>query len=194
HLHRPRAADPAPGPVRHAHLPTGLRYAMTFLGSRVTRALLGPLAAVALIALLNSGAVPPYQAYSVALAAVYTIVVLSVGLLAGWSGVWSVGHPAFFALGAYFAAYGSGHGWSLETIVVGTVAASALLGGFLGYAGARFSTLYIALLTLAFSLVSLEVINRWTDVTGGDQGVPVSQVDTLAGVLPSGGAEAQTLA
>jgi branched-chain amino acid transport system ATP-binding protein len=167
---------------------------MTFLGSRGARALLGPLAAVALIAVLNSGAVPPYQAYSVALAAVYTIVVLSVGLLAGWSGVWSVGHPAFFALGAYFAAYGSSHGWSLETIVVGTVAASALLGGFLGYAGARFSTLYIALLTLAFSLVSLEVINRWTDVTGGDQGVPVSQVDTLAGVLPSGGTEAQTLA
>ncbi|MEU5262923.1 ATP-binding cassette domain-containing protein [Amycolatopsis sp. NPDC021455] len=167
---------------------------MSFLGSRVPLALLGPLAAVALIALLNSGAVPPYQAYSVALAAVYTIVVLSVGLLAGWSGVWSVGHPAFFALGAYFAAYGSGHGWSLETIVVGTVVASAVLGGFLGYAGARFSTLYIALLTLAFSLVSLEVINRWTDVTGGDQGVPVSQLDTLAGVLPSGGTEAQTLA
>ena len=167
---------------------------MTFLGSRWARALLGPLAAVALIAVLGSGVVPPYQAYSVALAAVYTIVVLSVGLLAGWSGVWSVGHPAFFALGAYFAAYGSGHGWSLETIVIGTVAASALFGGFLGYAGARFSTLYIALLTLAFSLVSLEVINRWTAVTGGDQGVPVSQVDTIAGVLPSGGSEAQTLA
>jgi ABC-type branched-subunit amino acid transport system ATPase component/ABC-type branched-subunit amino acid transport system permease subunit len=167
---------------------------MTFLRSRVARALLGPLAAVALIAVLTSGVVPPYQAYSVALAAVYTIVVLSVGLLAGWSGVWSVGHPAFFALGAYFAAYGSGHGWSLEIIVVGAIAASAVLGGFLGYAGARFSTLYIALLTLAFSLVSLEVINRWTDVTGGDQGVPVSQVDTLAGVLPSGGTEAQTLA
>ncbi|MGW4058073.1 ATP-binding cassette domain-containing protein [Amycolatopsis sp. NPDC004747] len=167
---------------------------MTFLGSRVARALLGPLAAVALIAVLNSGVVPPYQAYSVALAAVYTIVVLSVGLLAGWSGVWSVGHPAFFALGAYFAAYGSSHGWSLETVVAGTVAASALLGGFLGYAGARFSTLYIALLTLAFSLVSLEVINRWTDVTGGDQGVPVSQLDTLAGVLPSGGSEAQAVA
>ncbi|MEV6639000.1 ATP-binding cassette domain-containing protein [Amycolatopsis sp. NPDC051371] len=167
---------------------------MTFLGSRVTRALLGPLAAIALIVVLNSGVIPPYQAYSVALAAVYTIVVLSVGLLAGWSGVWSVGHPAFFAVGAYFAAYGSGHGWPLETIVVGTVVSSAVLGGFLGYAGARFSTLYIALLTLAFSLVSLEVINRWTDVTGGDQGVPVSQVDTVAGALPSGGGEAQTLA
>ena len=95
---------------------------MTFIRSRTAQALLGPLAAVAVIAVTNSGAIPPFQTYSIALAAVYTIVVLSVGLLAGWSGVWSVGHPAFFALGAYFAAYGSGHGWSLETIVIGTVA------------------------------------------------------------------------
>src|SRR3954452_18449757 len=167
---------------------------MMFTRANLARAALGPLAGLVLVLLMRSGAVPAYQAYSVALAAVYTIVVLSVGLLAGWSGVWSVGHPAFFALGAYFAAYGSGHGWSLETIVIGTVVASAVLGAFLGYAGARFSTLYIALLTLAFSLVSLEVINRWTAVTGGDQGVPVSQVDTVAGVLPSGGTEAQILA
>lgn len=167
---------------------------MTFIRSRAARAVLALLAAVVVIAVLDSGAVPPYQAYSVALAAVYAIVVLSVGLLAGWSGVWSVGHPAFFALGAYFAAYGSGHGWSLELVVIGAVVASAVLGGFLGYAGARFSTLYIALLTLAFSLVSLEVINRWTDVTGGDQGVAVSSLDSAAGVLLSGGGEAQTLA
>ena len=64
------------------------------------RALLGPVGAVALVALAHGGAIPAYQAYSVALAAVYAIVVLSVGLLAGWSGVWSVGHPAFFALGS----------------------------------------------------------------------------------------------
>jgi branched-chain amino acid transport system ATP-binding protein len=166
---------------------------MIFLRSRTAKALLGPLAAAVVIAVMSSGALPPFQAYSVALAAVYTIVVLSVGLLAGWSGVWSVGHPAFFALGAYFAAYGSGHGWSLETIVLGTVVSAAALGGFLGFAGARFSTLYIALLTLAFSLVSLEVINRWTAVTGGDQGVPVPEVPTLAGVLPSGGTETQLL-
>ncbi|MCP2242235.1 ATP-binding cassette domain-containing protein [Lentzea aerocolonigenes] len=166
---------------------------MTFLGSTTVRALLGPLAAAVVIALMSVGALPPYQAYSVALAAVYTIVVLSVGLLAGWSGIWSVGHPAFFALGAYFAAYGSGHGWSLETILLGTVVSAAALGGFVGYAGARFSTLYIALLTLAFSLVSLEVIHRWTAVTGGDQGVPVAEVPTLAGPVPGGGTEAQLL-
>jgi branched-chain amino acid transport system ATP-binding protein len=168
---------------------------MILLRSRAV-AMLWPVAALVLILVMESGAIPPYQTYSVALAAIYTIVVLSVGLLAGWSGIWSVGHPGFFALGAYFAAYGSAHGWPIEVVFLGALGASAAIGGFLGFAGARFSVLYIALLTLAFSLVSLEIINRWTDVTGGDQGVPVSQLDSLLGLAPVGGGsvEAQYVA
>ncbi|MBK3562405.1 ATP-binding cassette domain-containing protein [Streptomyces sp. MBT62] len=169
---------------------------MVFNRSLLARAALGPVAGAVLIAFMASGAIPAYQMYSVGLAAVYTIVILSVGLLAGWSGIWSVGHPAFFAIGAYFAAYGSGHGWSLETVVLGAVAAGAALGAFLGYAGARFSVLYIALLTLAFTTVTLELINRWSSVTGGDQGVPVVQLRSALGLgtLAGGGTETQYLA
>ncbi|WP_433510370.1 ATP-binding cassette domain-containing protein [Nonomuraea sp. CA-143628] len=167
---------------------------MVFTRSNLAMAALGPVAGLALVALMQSGAIPAYQAYSVGLAAVYAIVVLSVGLLAGWSGVWSVGHPAFVAVGAYFAAYGGAHQWPLEWVIVGAIGSCALMGAFLGYAGARFSVLYIALLTLAFSLVSLEVINRWTSVTGGDQGVAVAPLDSVFGAVPSGGGEAQYLA
>ncbi|WP_330262095.1 ATP-binding cassette domain-containing protein [Streptomyces griseorubiginosus] len=169
---------------------------MVFNRSLLARAALGPAAGAVLMALMASGAIPAYQMYSVGLAAVYTIVVLSVGLLAGWSGIWSVGHPAFFAIGAYFAAYGSGHDWPLETVVLGAVATGAALGAFLGYAGARFSVLYIALLTLAFTMVTLELVNRWSGVTGGDQGVPVVQLRSALGfgTLLGGGTEAQYLA
>ncbi|MFJ9895462.1 ATP-binding cassette domain-containing protein [Streptomyces sp. NPDC091280] len=169
---------------------------MVFNRSLLARAALGPAAGAVLIAFMASGAIPAYQMYSVGLAAVYTIVILSVGLLAGWSGIWSVGHPAFFAIGAYFAAYGSGHGWSLETVALAAVAAGAALGAFLGYAGARFSVLYIALLTLAFTTVTLELINRWSGVTGGDQGVPVVQLRSALGfgTLAGGGTETQYLA
>ena len=169
---------------------------MVFNRSLLARAALGPAAGAVLMALMASGAIPAYQMYSVGLAAVYTIVVLSVGLLAGWSGIWSVGHPAFFAIGAYFAAYGSGHDWRLETVVLGAVATGAALGAFLGYAGARFSVLYIALLTLAFTMVTLELVNRWSGVTGGDQGVPVVQLRSALGfgTLLGGGTEAQYLA
>jgi ABC-type branched-subunit amino acid transport system ATPase component len=41
--------------------------------------------------------------------------------------------------------------------------------------------LYVALLTLAFTLVCLEIINVWQSVTNGDQGVPVDTVHTSFG-------------
>ncbi|MER5177309.1 ATP-binding cassette domain-containing protein [Streptomyces sp. NPDC002896] len=167
-----------------------------FSRSNLARAALGPLAAAALIAVLAAGAIPPYQAYSVGLAAVYTVLVLSVSLLAGWAGIWSIAHPAFFAMGAYFAAYGSTHGWSLETVVLGAIACSAAFGAFLGSAGARFSMLYVALLTLAFTMVSLEVMGQWTTVTGGDQGIPMEKLDSALGLgtLASAGSQAQYIA
>ncbi|MGP4005949.1 ATP-binding cassette domain-containing protein [Streptomyces sp. 4N124] len=169
---------------------------MVFNRSLLAKAALGPAAGAVLMAFMAAGAIPAYQMYSVGLAAVYTIVVLSVGLLAGWSGIWSVGHPAFFAIGAYFTAYGSGHDWPLEAVVLGAVATGAVLGAFIGYAGARFSVLYIALLTLAFTTVTLEVVNRWSSVTGGDQGVPVIELRSALGLgtLLGGGTDAQYLA
>ncbi|MFF3056837.1 ATP-binding cassette domain-containing protein [Streptomyces sp. NPDC057909] len=167
-----------------------------FSRSNLAKAALGPLAAAVLIVVLNAGGVPPYQAYSIGLAAVYTILVLSVNLLAGWAGIWSIAHPAFFAMGAYFAAYGSTHGWSLEVVVLGATACSAAFGAFLGCAGARFSMLYVALLTLAFTMVSLEVMGQWTSVTGGDQGIPMEKLHSSLGLgtLASAGTQAQYLA
>ncbi|MFE2941560.1 ATP-binding cassette domain-containing protein [Streptomyces sp. NPDC059255] len=124
------------------------------------------------------------------------MLVLSVGLLAGWAGIWSVAHPALFALGAYFAAYGSTHGWSLEVVVLGATACGAAPGAFLGAAGARFSMLYVTLLTLAFTMVSLEVMGRWTSVTGGDQGISMAKLESALGLgtLASAGTQAQYIA
>ncbi|MFF0288710.1 ATP-binding cassette domain-containing protein [Streptomyces sp. NPDC005262] len=164
--------------------------------SNLAKAALGPLVAIALIAVLSTGVIPPYQAYSIGLAAVYSVLVLSVNLLAGWAGIWSIAHPAFFAMGAYFAAYGSTHGWSLELVVLGAVGCSAAFGAFLGGAGARFSMLYVALLTLAFAMMSLEVMGQWTSVTGGDQGIAMEKLDSALGVgtLASAGTQAQYIA
>ena len=102
-------------------------------------------------------------------------------LLAGWGGVWSVGQPALFAIGAYTAVHGTSHGWSLELIVLVACGLAALTGGFLGFAGARFSVLYISLLTLAFNLVVLEIIGMWQSLTGGDQGMPVDVLESVFG-------------
>jgi ABC-type multidrug transport system ATPase subunit/ABC-type branched-subunit amino acid transport system permease subunit len=150
------------------------------------RLLGGPLAAIVTVVLMQTGAIPEYQTITVALAAVYGLLVLSVSLLAHWNGVWSIGHPALLAIGAYCAAWGSGHGWGLELSAVVAMVVCAAFGAFLGYAGARFSVLYIALLTMAFTLVITEVISAWKPVTGGDQGVPVNNLGSIFGqVMPA---------
>ena len=155
------------------------------------RVLAGPAAALVAVLLVHGGRVSPDTAYNWALCAVYGMVVLSVSLLASWAGVWSIGHPAMFAMGSYAAAYGAAHGWSLEETLLVAAALPAVCGALLGYAGARFSVLYIALLTMAFDLVVLEVVGRWTAVTGGDEGAPVGTLTSAVGlghVDASGGA------
>ena len=144
--------------------------------------LAGPVVAAIVAAAVRSGTVATETGYNLALCAVYGMVVLSVTLLAGWAGVWSVGHPAMFAIGSYTAVYGSGHGWSLEQTLVLAALLPAASGALLGYAGARFSVLYIALLTMAFDLVVLELVGRWTSVTGGDQGAPVGTLSSRLGL------------
>jgi len=143
----------------------------------------GPVAAFVAILVLMSGAIPPYTVFTVGLGAVYALVVLSLSLLASWTGIWSIGQPALLAIGAYAVAYGSAHGWSLPVTILLTVTGCAVIGAFLGFVGSRFSVLYVALLTLAFTLVCLEIINVWQSVTNGDQGVAVNAVSTPFGDL-----------
>jgi branched-chain amino acid transport system ATP-binding protein len=141
-----------------------------------------PALGVLVVLLIEGGAIGPTRAYDVSLAAVYGIVVLSMSLLAGWGGVWSVGHPALVAIGAYTAVHGTAHGWSLEVVLLVSAVLAAGSGAFLGYAGARFSVLYISLLTLAFDLVVLELIGRWQGLTGGDEGKPVGTLESALGL------------
>jgi len=147
----------------------------------VLRLVSGPAAAAIAIIVILTESVANYTAFTIALAAVYGLTVLSISLLAHWSGIWSIGHPALLAIGAYTAAWGSSQGWSLELTAVFAMAVTAVFGAFLGFAGSRFSVLYVALLTLAFTLVVLEVVLVWKGVTNGDEGVPVLGFSWLFG-------------
>jgi branched-chain amino acid transport system ATP-binding protein len=179
--HPPVAPTPPPGRAKGTRASTTVWRAWPWL-----RLLSGPLGAVVAILVLMSGAIPVYTEFTIGLGAVYALMVLSLSMLASWTGIWSIGHPALLAIGAYAVAFGSAHGWSLQLTILLTVIGCALIGAFLGFVGSRFSVLYVALLTLAFTLVCLEIINVWQSVTNGDQGVPVNTISTpLGDIFPS---------
>lgn len=104
------------------------------------------------------------------------IAVVALTALAGLSGIWSLGHAAFMALGAYLAANLPNHGVSLEGILLIAALAAATTGFVLGLCAGRFSILYFGLLTLAISLAAFEVVSNWKQMTGGDEGIIVPPI------------------
>ena len=92
----------------------------------------------------------------------------------GYAGQVSLGHAAFFGLGAYSAAL-LGTKWGLSPwigLCVGAVVATAF-GFILGFLSNRLRGPYFGLATIAFSQVLLIVASRWRGFTSGSEGIPV---------------------
>jgi branched-chain amino acid transport system permease protein len=92
----------------------------------------------------------------------------------GYAGQISLGHAAFFGLGAYSAAL-LGTKWGLSPwigLLVGAVLAT-VFGFVLGFLSNRLRGPYFVLATIAFSQVLLIVASRWRGFTAGSEGIPV---------------------
>jgi branched-chain amino acid transport system permease protein len=92
----------------------------------------------------------------------------------GYAGQISLGHSAFFGLGAYAAALLATR-WQLSPwlgLIVGALVATAI-GLVIGYLSNRLRGPYFVLATIAFSQVLLIVGSRWRGFTAGSEGIPV---------------------
>src|SRR6185295_9502062 len=92
--------------------------------------------------------------------------------IAGPGGMHSLGHAAYFGLGAYAA--GLMVKWADASMAPAFIMAPivAALGAlFFGWFAVRVSGVYLAMLTLAFSQIVWSVVFQWEDVTGGSNGV-----------------------
>ncbi len=92
----------------------------------------------------------------------------------GYAGQISLGHSAFFGLGAYAAAL-LGTRWGISPwigLVVGALVATCV-GLIIGYLSNRLRGPYFVLATIAFSQVLLIGSSRWRGFTSGSEGIPV---------------------
>jgi branched-chain amino acid transport system permease protein len=92
----------------------------------------------------------------------------------GYAGQVSLGHSAFFGLGAYSVAL-LGTRWGLSPwigLLFGAVLAT-VLGFVIGFLSNRLRGPYFVLATIAFSQVFLIVASRWRGFTSGSEGIPV---------------------
>ena len=114
---------------------------------------------------------------------IYATACMALNILVGHTGLVSFGHGAWFGLAAYAAAllqrnwmHGSFFGPTIAGVLI--VAAVATAFGFLIL---RRRGVYFSLLTLALAAMLYAVSFRWTDVTGGENGLGGITRPTLFG-------------
>ena len=105
----------------------------------------------------------------------YGIALLGLNLLFGYTGLLSVGHALFVALGAYTAAVLTSQAGVLhfEAIVAAAAAAGALVALPLGLLAVRYVKIYFGMLTLAFGMLFYSFLLKFYPLTGGDEGMRV---------------------
>jgi branched-chain amino acid transport system permease protein len=114
---------------------------------------------------------------------IYAIAILGLNMLTGYNGQFSLGHGAFYAIGAYVSAimmdrWNISYGWTLP--VAGVL---CLIVGFLfGLPALRLEGLYLALATFSLALAVPQILKYFEHWTGGSQGIVLNKPNAPFGL------------
>ena len=118
--------------------------------------------------------VSTYYAGEIAWVFIYGLCGVSLMVLVGYTGLVSLGHAAFLGIGAYAHAYFLQQGLPWIPSVVLAILITTACGLIVGLPALRMTGIYLAIATLAFSIIIQEIFNRWESVTHGFAGMPVA--------------------
>ena len=114
---------------------------------------------------------------------IYSIAALGIMLLAGFTGLFSLGHAAFLGVGAYTQSVLTNAGVPFPIALAGAGALSAVVGWVVGLPALRVKGIYLGMATLSFGFIVEEVLARWESVTGGNAGIHIKKPDLFGWVL-----------
>lgn len=118
-----------------------------------------------------------FQLSILLLVGVNAIVCVGLNLLVGNTGQISLGHAAFFGIGAYASAVLTGdHNWNAIAAAGVGIAASCAIAVAVGWPILRLKDNYLAMATLGVGLVLYLVLVQELAMTGGPDGRPVAPV------------------
>ena len=118
-----------------------------------------------------------YLLFILVLAAANVIVAIGLNLLVGYTGLISLGHAGFVAIGAYASGLlvsRLGVPWYAAWIAAAAI--SAAFGFLVGIPALRLTGPYLTIATLGFGIAVYQVLTNWTDLSGGRMGLPVPQL------------------
>ncbi len=143
---------------------------------------------IGLLALLVVGCALPFvlsnfRLFQFSQVYIYAIAILGLNILTGYNGQFSLGHGAFYAVGAYVSAimmdrWNIPYGWTIP--VAGVL---CLIVGFLfGLPALRLEGLYLALATFSLALAVPQILKYFEHWTGGSQGIVLSKPNAPFGL------------
>ena len=149
----------------------------------MTASRLGVRVLIAAVALGLPFTLSNFRLFQFTLVFVNAIALLGLNILTGYNGQISLGHSAFFGLGAYTAAIMIDK-WNVPyALTIPTAGVVCLVAGFLfGIPALRLEGLYLALATFALSLAVPQILKYFEHWTGGSQGIVLSKPDPPFGL------------
>jgi branched-chain amino acid transport system permease protein len=132
-----------------------------------TGILVAALAAVAVVAALAKRS----DVYLLTLCAVYLMATFGLNLTVGYAGQMSLGHAAFFGIGAYIAALALKAGVPFLLVVLIAAVACFFVGLALGFPALRVQHHYLAFATLGFNVLVFLIMRNEEKITGGTFGI-----------------------
>lgn len=115
---------------------------------------------------------PAYIVILLTQSLIYGIVAMSLDILVGYLGLASLGHAAYFAIGAYTTAIlMTKYGTSFSVGLIGSAVLTAAIAALVGLLALRAVGVYFLLITLAIAMSFWGLIHRWVSMTGADNGI-----------------------
>jgi len=103
----------------------------------------------------------------------YSVATVGLMLLTGYTGQVSMGHAAFFGIGAFTSAILSSKGVPFVLALPAAGLLAGVVGIFIGLPALRLSGLYLAIATMGFGFIVEEILVRWESLTHGNMGMMV---------------------
>lgn len=122
--------------------------------------------------LLIPAVAPPYLVHIATFIAIYTLPVVGLGFLTGFTNRISLAQGAIFGVGAYVTALLTTKlGWSPAATFAPSILGAVLVATVLGGPAMRLAGLYFVMATIAIHQIVWIVLMNWIDLTNGPQGV-----------------------
>lgn len=126
-----------------------------------------------------------YHLFQLTMVVVYAIAILGLAILTGFNGQISLGHGAFYAIGAYVTAILMyQYGWPYWATLPISAIICAIIGFLIGLPALRLGGLYLALTTFALAVAVPQLLkhNALEPWTGGVQGLVIDKPDPPFGL------------